>query len=88
MVDGFALAQSMPDLRETDLDRFCNFIYWFMTKEADSESVEKFRAKLWQPPVGMVADKRSPWSPEAETSSFSSVRASLGLSPDGAEKSA
>lgn len=76
----------MPDLRKLPLGRLCNFIYWYLTRDGSSEDVDKFRAKLWQPPKGVEADRRSPWSAEAEAQSFSSARMALGLSPTGTKK--
>lgn len=78
-LDGFAVAHNMPDLRELHLGRLANFVYWRMTGEADEKSIEKFRARLWQPPKGQVADSRSPWSAENESASFASAKAMLGV---------
>lgn len=79
MFDGYAVSQNMPPLLSLPLDRLCNFIYWFHIREAGSEDVEEFRAKLWVPPVGAeVTDERSPWSPEAETSALLGLQAALG----------
>lgn len=81
MMDGFAVAHSMSPIPDLPLGRACNFVYWYLTREADKDGLEKFRARLWQPPPGYVADARSPWSPENEAKAFSSVRAALGLRP-------
>lgn len=78
----------MPDLRDLPLGRICNFVYWFLTRDGAPDDVDKFRAKLWQPPRGVVADTRSPWSPENEKSAFSSARAALGLTPSGTKAQA
>lgn len=72
----------MPKLTKLELDRFCNFIWWWMTRNAQNQQdVDKLKAKLWMPPknelVNAVADKRSPWSPEAETAAFGALKASL-----------
>lgn len=80
-LDGYAVAHNMPDLRTIDLGRLSNFIYWRTIEGADAEEVDKFRARLWQPPRGVLPDKRSPWAAEAETSAFSQARAALGLPP-------
>lgn len=74
-VDGFAASQNMPDLREMPLDRFCSFIYWWATRNAEKEAdIRKFEAQLWRPPVGVVPDAGSPWSAEAETSAFAALK--------------
>lgn len=80
-MDGFAAAHSMPDLRELHLGRLANFVYWRVTDGGAEEEVEKFRARLWQPPRGEIADPRSPWSAENEAASFAAARAALGLVP-------
>jgi len=70
----------MPDLRSLPLDRFANFVYWMATRNASATDIEKFRAKLWRPPVGeVVTDSRSPWAPENEQKGFASLKMSLGL---------
>lgn len=78
-MDGFAVAHNMPDLRDLDLGRLANFVYWRITDGAEEKALDKFRARLWQPPRGVIPDKRSPWSAENEASSFAAARASLGL---------
>lgn len=78
-MDGFAVAHNMPDLRTLDLGRLANYVYWRTTDGADEKALDKFRARLWQPPRGVIPDKRSPWSAENEVSSFAAARASLGL---------
>lgn len=86
-MDGYAVAHSMPDLRELKLGRLTNYVYWRITDGAEEESLEKFRAKLWQPPRGEIADPRSPWSSENEMSSFNAARAALGIVPVAAQNS-
>lgn len=79
-LDGYALAHGMPDLREADLRRLCNFVYWFLTRNGDEAGIAKFRARLWMPPKGVAPDKRSPWAPEAETAALRNLAAGLGIS--------
>lgn len=70
----------MPDLRSLPLDRFANFVYWMATRESSSSDIDKFRAKLWRPPVGeIVTDVRSPWAPDNERRGFSALKAGLGI---------
>lgn len=67
----------MKDLRTLPLDRFCNFVWWWWTKDApDSTEVAKIRARLWVPPKG-IAPTTGPWSPEAETAAFKALSTSL-----------
>lgn len=69
----------MKDLRRLPLDRFCNFIWWWLTRNAqDQVQVEKVRAILWRPPPGVVADRRGPWGAQAETSAFQALKAGFG----------
>lgn len=70
----------MPDLRTLPLDRFSSYVYWSATRNASQVDLEKFRARLWRPPVGtVVTDSRSPWAPENEQRGFASLKAGLGL---------
>lgn len=77
-MDGFAVAHNMPNLQDLELGRVCNFVYWRVVDGiTDSAAIDKFRARLWQPPRGVVADPRSPWSPENEQSAFKAAKAML-----------
>lgn len=73
----------MPPLPSIDVDRLANFVYWHITKDGSPEDVDKFRAKLWQPPIGQEAHEKSPWSPENEAKAFSNARTALGLKSSG-----
>ena len=58
------------------LGRLCNFVWWFITRNAESEAeVEKLRAKLWQPPQGEAP--AGPWAPEAAKAALGALQASL-----------
>lgn len=71
----------MPDLRTLPLHRFTSYVYWSATRNATAADLDKFRARLWRPPLGVaVTDKRSPWAPENEQRGFASLKAGLGLS--------
>ena len=75
-LDGFAVSQNMPDLRELPLGRFISFIYWWATRNAETDTERsKFDARLWRPPPGEEA--KGPWSPEAEAAAFSALKAGL-----------
>lgn len=76
-VDGEAALRGI-DLMELPFDRFLNAVYHFATREGTVESIRRFDIRLWMPPPGVVPT-RGPWSPEAETSAFKSLKASLGL---------
>ena len=77
MIDGYALGHGV-DLEALRLDRFCNFMWWFITRNAESEqAVEKLRARLWMPPAGEVP-AGGPWSAGAETAAFKALQASVG----------
>lgn len=78
-LDGYCVAHNVPDLREMELDRFCNFVWWWATRNAqDQQEIEKLRAQLWRPPPGQVPHPESPWSPENESKAFSSFKAQVG----------
>lgn len=68
------------DLRALTIDRFCDYVWWYVTRDAASSDIEKFKARLWRPPVGtIVIDSRSPWSAENETSAIRALKKQLGL---------
>jgi hypothetical protein len=75
-IDGFALTRGIPPLEELPLGRFCSFIRWWATENADETSRAKFEARLWKPAPG--EKPRGPWSPEAENEALRSLKAMLG----------
>ena len=76
-IDGFAASQNMPDLGRMPLGRFCSFVYWWATRNAEKESdITRFDAQLWRPPPGKAG--MGPWSAEAETSAFAALKKGLG----------
>jgi hypothetical protein len=77
-LDGHAAAHNLPELHEMPLGRFCNLVWWFFTNGGDGAAIEKFRARLWRPPVGEKAPSNSPWSPENEQKGFAALKAALG----------
>lgn len=81
-LDGWAVSRNMPDLRDLPLDRFCNFIWWWATRNASQQSdIERFRITLWRPPPRVAPDPRSPWSRENETGAFAALKAGLSGKP-------
>lgn len=77
--DGFAASQGLPDLEEMSPARFCNLVWWWLIRNvADPIDVDKVRARLWQPPKGVVPTPESPWSAENESKGFAALKASLG----------
>lgn len=80
-LDGYALAHGFDPLL-VGLDRLCNFVWWYYTHASEPSEVEKFRARLWRPPVGAVEiDARSPWSAENETKGLAAFSAQIGNTP-------
>lgn len=74
-IDGWAVGHGLDDLRKLPLSRFCSFMWWYATKDAEGSEVAKFEARLWRPVPGAVA--QGPWSPEAETAAFKGLKAQL-----------
>lgn len=75
-LDGYAVAHSMPKLQELELDRLCSFVWWWVTRNAEQKERERFERRLYMPPKG-VAPVKGPWSAEAETSAFATLKQSL-----------
>lgn len=76
-IDGYAASRNMPPLPAMPLARFVSFAYWWITREADSKDVAKFRNALWRPPVNETRPlpPESPWSAANETSAFAALKA-------------
>lgn len=73
-LDGYGVAHGIDPKREP-LQRFCAYVYYMSTRNADSKSLAKFETQLWMPPKGVAPDPRSPWSPENETRMFKAAQA-------------
>lgn len=78
-LDGYAVGHGLQDPRKLPLDRFCHWVWWMLTRNANEQDKAKTKAKLWRPPKDLEApiDKRSPWSAENETKAFSALRQQL-----------
>ena len=78
-LDGYAVGHGMPPLTSLPLDRFCNWVWWMLTREANESDRQKIRAKIWRPPPeeNKPIDPRSPWSAENEMKAFSALKAQL-----------
>lgn len=76
--EGYAVSQNMPPLGELPLSRFCSFVRWYLTKDAEKQSeVTKFEMQLFRPPPNATV-VAGPWSAEAETQAFGALKARLG----------
>jgi len=60
------------------LGRFCSFMWWYCTRNASQQDIDKFRTRLWQPVQGEVIPANSPWSAENETKAFQALKAQTG----------
>lgn len=78
-LDGYAVAHGMDDLRNLPLERFCNFVWYMLTRNSEKKDVDQLRAKLWVPPprAAVPIPANSPWSAESETAVFKAVKAQL-----------
>lgn len=75
-LDGYAAAHGGTDLREMPLSRFLNYVWWYFTRNAEKKDRDKFESQVFMPPRGVVPVK-GPWTAEAETQGFQSLRAAL-----------
>lgn len=77
-VDGYAAAHGMPELSELSLRRFCSFIWYMLTRNADDNERARIESRLWQPPPTITTiPARSPWSAESETQLLAAAKATL-----------
>lgn len=79
-LDGYAVAHNMGYLQLLPLDRFLNFTWHMLTRNADKKERTKIDAKLWAPPPeerGKPISAKSPWSAENELKAFAGLQAAL-----------
>lgn len=77
-LDGYTTAHGGPNLRRLPIKRFCSLVWWFITRNAESEAdIEKLREQVWLPPKG--EEGQGVWSAEAETDSFHNLMTDLGV---------
>ena len=70
--NGWAVSQGL-DLLELHLDALLDLIYYWLTKDATEDDVEKLNSQLWLPPRSAAKKplpKSSPWSDDATLASF------------------
>ena len=75
--DGWAAAQGVDPI-DLPMDRFCNLVYYWLTRGADPRRRDEIDRTLERPPAGATAtldDSGSPWSAESELSAFSTAAA-------------
>ena len=78
-VEGYAIANGVGSLGNLSISEFCSFMWHMISQNhEDQASLDRTRAKLWQPPKGAEV-KQGPWSKEAEKSGFDQLKAQLGL---------
>lgn len=76
-IDGYAAGHGVGSLWDMPTRRFCNFVRWFFTRNAEKEAdVQKFERQLWMPPEG--EEPKGPWAPEAENAGLMSLKQALG----------
>lgn len=77
-LDGWAVGHGGDRLEVLSLDRFCNFVWWWMTRNAEKEEdVDKLRERLWRPPRGERGE--GVWSADAETAALDQAMKNLGV---------
>lgn len=83
-VEGYAIANGVGRIANLSISEFCSFM-WYMIAQGheDQTSLDKTKAKLWQPPRGYGESKKKsandPWSKEAQMQGFNNLKAQLGL---------
>lgn len=76
-LDGYTTAHGGPNLRSLPVSRFCSLVWWWITRNAESESdIDRIRDQIWAPPKGEEAV--GVWSAEAETDSLMAMMSDLG----------
>lgn len=88
-LNGWAVGHGV-DLKSKDIDDFCHFVWWMLTRNSDEPARAKLRAQIWRPPPPKPGkpteriDPRSPWSPEKERAAALAFKAQLmgGISPN------
>jgi len=77
--NGWAVSQGI-DIIELPLDALLDLTYYWLTKDAKEEDVEKLDAQLWLPPKAAkpAALQNSPWSDEATKASLAAFASMAG----------
>ena len=82
-LDGYRAGTGAPSFWRLEVPQFVAYVWWFFTREADEQHRDRFKARLWLPPVSKrdeeITDSSSPWSAESENASFSAFKAQSGL---------
>jgi hypothetical protein len=78
-INGWALSQGV-DLHDLHFDGLLDLTYYWLTKDAEEEDVEKFDSRLWLPPKNVKPEalKDSPWSDEATRASLAAFAEGVG----------
>lgn len=80
-IDGYAAGHGFDPV-DLPLARLANFVWWWVTANAQEKDLQKFKGDLWRPPIGeQVTHKKSPWAPENENSALSDLKQALGGAP-------
>lgn len=83
-MEGYAIANGVGRIANLSISEFCSFM-WYMIAQGheDQTSLDKTKAKLWQPPKGYGKSTKNrsndPWSKEAQMQGFNNLKAQLGL---------
>lgn len=78
--NGWAVSQGI-DILDLPLDALLDLTYYWLTKDAGEEDVEKLDSRLWMPPVKAKAKTvtNSPWSDEATQASLAAFMGAAGV---------
>lgn len=69
--DGYAVGHGGTDLLDLPVDRFCNYVRWFLVRNMDDQQRARFEADLYRPPPG--EEPAGPWTAEEETRALSEL---------------
>lgn len=74
----------MPELEELSLPRFCNYVWFMVSKNKEEQDRKTLHAQIWRPPTtGEPIPESSPWSAENENKSLAALKSSAGGSSGG-----
>lgn len=77
-LEGYVTAHGGSALRDLPLDRFCGLVWWWITRNAETEQdVERVREQVWLPPKG--EEPTGVWAADAETEALHGLMEDLGI---------
>lgn len=78
-MEGLRVSQgATTSLGSLSVEQLASYAWWYVTNGGEDTEIEKFKARLWRPPVGVKPERDSPWSAQNEMAAFAAVKSKVG----------